>query len=176
MLGSGGAQARPNAFVCTSSLSGVVITGDVVVPAGARCVIVSLNGFTSEVTGDVRVAGSFEGQLVIDGSLFAEKGSSAQVEGYVIHGNFQSRDAVFAGLNFDEHVDGNVIAVGSQLVQLHHESSVGGNVIVVHSGSLDFGFGATTIVIGGNLVCAGNGSVDTNGAVAAHELGQCAPV
>jgi hypothetical protein len=155
-----------NAFVCTSSLSGVVIHGDVSVPAGQQCRL-----DFSEVTGNVRVEGTFSSTgLTLDGSLFGEKGSFAEVASGVIHGNFVSHDSLDAVADVHEHVDGNVIFVGVGGATLFLQVSVGGNAVIVNSVVAN----VEDVFVAGNLICTGNDTIELLGVVAGQRLGQCA--
>jgi len=189
--------ARADDTSCTGNLFNATIKGNLEVPKGASCLLVS-----STVTGNVQVeAGanlSIANNVTIGGNIHADRCNSVsmQTEGgnIFVGGNVQIRRCT-AGGGYDGAItisgnftcDNNLGSCGAGSgaiggnVRVNNNSgrvtiinTIAGNVQVNNNSGVS---DVSRNIIGGNLQCAGNtGVTDPRGAntVAGKKQGQCA--
>jgi hypothetical protein len=158
--------ARAQDAVCTSSLQGVTIDGDLVVPVGATCTLSSV-----AVTGNVWVeagAGLSVAAGTIGGNIQAYQCSYVHLHAYspiFVAGNVlieqcsgsSSDNNPLAFGSFSVTIVGNLICDQNLMPCSPRYSSIRGNLQVTsNSGGTSEVFGN---IIGGSLACSGNTAV-----------------
>ncbi len=161
------AEAATSAVTtCTGTRTAETITGAVVVPSGAVCVLEGVN-----VTGSVTV---FNGGTL--GASFAPPPPGSECEPpacfvpTVISGNISARGAAAVAIGFTE-VGGSVWVTQTGSFSLDR-AFVGGNVTLVGDGWVGFHYPG----VDGNLVCSNNTDIVGLFAVfvGGQAFGQCA--
>jgi beta-glucosidase len=153
-----------NVTCANEQLSAVMVQGNLMVPNGAWCDLI-----------DTSVAGN----LLISGT-------GARIAGSTVNGNLiisdvsDAADPLSSGVNTvcNTTVDGNLVLQGSSSSAPWNLGLCGGNTVkgnVILSGNAASGNTLTGNKIGGDLTCAGSGSVAATGnKVSGRAEGQCA--
>jgi hypothetical protein len=146
---------------CTGTITGGIIDGNVIVPADAACALlgVQVNGNVTVLHGASFGLGATSCSPPLPGCLVG-----SNVSGNVV-ATGASVSIAFSG------VEGNLV-VSQGGGALLDRSGVGGTATLIGNGAIGF----HGVVIGGNLVCTNNGSVDAlfTVSVGGQALGQCA--
>jgi hypothetical protein len=162
---------------CASTVTGVTIQDNLIVPNGAECY---LSGST--VTGNVTVsanavffaenATSIGGKVSGEGVALVYLGSST-----VVQGNVSVAGATYAVGLFGIRVGGNLTLIGNNVSDglAVSSSTIGGNLTVWNNTSA-VGIAIIDTAIRGNLSCEGNALPPGGGGnvVSGRKSGQCA--
>jgi hypothetical protein len=152
--------AAAGGTACTGTLGAVTVDDNLVVPAGAQCV---LKG--THVTGNVTVqAGADPGQgltvntnATIDGNVMTQTGRSTSVQDSTIGGNYKCNQCFYADLN-GSTVGGNFQDNGLMDGIFASNNTIGGNVEIHTSlgGGPAVGFSLDSNSVGGNFQFSNN--------------------
>jgi hypothetical protein len=169
LTGAGGAlaaispaNASAGTTTCTGTISSGVdnqsltIEGDVVVPAGATCLLLNIK---------------IDGNLTVDAgaTFFFSIRAIGPIGGLNgVSGNVRAIRAAGLGINFAQ-IGGSVTAVGTSGEVGLYRTGVAKNLILIGNDSLFF----HSVGVGGAASCENNGTVLSFYFFAAHPSGQC---
>ena len=140
-------SAHAASTICTGTIEQQTITGNVIVPAGATCILLDV-----EVSGSVFVQRS--GWLILGAMCGPE--APFDCEGTTVSGNVVGSRARLVSLEFSG-VAGNVVVQNADSVGFYR-SAVAGSLILI--GNREVFFQGSSIA--GNVVCRNNSLVTGN--------------